>query len=92
MRSLMPATCTRMNASKKESHQMGMSARPQLVPKARAFLLALLCCMVLPVLETRSSAPPDLPRSHSAFGALTGLAVSPGPGLCCSRPSRVRQY
>lgn len=52
-----------------------------MAPRANALILALLCCTVLPVLETRSSAPPDLPRSHSAFGALTGLAVSPGRTL-----------
>ena len=90
MRSLLPTTCPSMTASKKARHRTGTCARaPQLAPRANALLLALLCCTVLPVQETRSSAPPDLPRSHSAFGALTGLAVSPGPGLWCTRPWRV---
>jgi hypothetical protein len=91
MRSLLPTTRTSMNASKQVRHRTGTCARaPQLAPRANALLLALLCCTVLPVQETRSSAPPDLPRSHSAFGALTSLSpVSPGPRLWCTRPWRV---
>ena len=56
----------------------------QLVPRS-SLLLAVLCCTVLPVLETRSSAPPDLPRSYSAFGGLASLASVRTPHAGFSR-------
>ena len=59
----------------------------QLVPRS-SLLLAVLCCTVLPVLETRSSAPPDLPRSYSAFGGLASLASVRTPHAGFSRALR----
>jgi len=53
-----------------------LSARSApLLPGAKALLLAVMFCVVLPVLETRSNGRPEMPRSHNAFSSFVGLAT-----------------